>query len=319
MALQSAILAGNARLEQVLNGAPSVKKRPPADDIDAVRRIQKALVALGFALPRSFPNGPNNDPDGVFGDETFTAVQKFQQRVFPKFSEWDGRVGKNTLTEMDNRLPKKSAPVIPSLTMSALAEKDKVTSLAWANAALASLAAVKQFLQPGPGVVGQFQSPTVRTGLTALEVHFRFSTVIGSKIVALDYITDQYNKAVNVLNNSQSFFIDDTTTEEALKGTPAHVPFGKGKVNFTPAFRERTPTGQGFGPKCRAAMVLHEPIHITDHPHSSTLATHVHENSPQYATQTAANQIHNAHSYACFGQHCFFGSDTRFGIGKADQ
>lgn len=105
MALQSAILAGNARLAQASNGPPSVKRRPPDDDADAIRRIQNALVALGFALPISFKNGPNAPPDGVFGDETFKAVQAFQKKAFPSTpAEWDGRVGKLTLAEMDRRL-----------------------------------------------------------------------------------------------------------------------------------------------------------------------------------------------------------------------
>ena len=62
-------------------------------------------MALGFPLPKSFPNGPNGAPDGLFGDETFKAVQSFQKQVFPKdFSKWDGRVGDKTLAEMDRRL-----------------------------------------------------------------------------------------------------------------------------------------------------------------------------------------------------------------------
>jgi hypothetical protein len=68
MALESAILSGSSCLEQAVAGGPSVKKRPPDDDADAVRRIQNALVALGIPLPKSFPNDPGGAPDGVFGD-----------------------------------------------------------------------------------------------------------------------------------------------------------------------------------------------------------------------------------------------------------
>jgi peptidoglycan hydrolase-like protein with peptidoglycan-binding domain len=322
MALESSILAGNARLEQAANSGPPVKRRPPDDDADAVRRIQNALVALGFPLPKSFPGGPGGAPDGLYGDETFAAVKKFQRQAFPtRPEEWDGRVGPKTLAEMDQRLPKGPPPGPQKPSMSALAEKDKVTSLLWAGAALRSLATVRSFLQGG-GVVdpGQFQPPPLRIALRALETHFHFSTVKGSKLSAVDFIVSVYLKEVGVLAASQQFFVDDTTSQEALNGTPAHVPFAKGKVNFTPAFRERNDaTGEGFGPKCRAAMVLHEPVHIVDHPQASFVVNHVHENSAQYATQPAANQIHNAHSYACFGQHCFFGSDTRFGIGKPGQ
>jgi peptidoglycan hydrolase-like protein with peptidoglycan-binding domain len=319
MPLRSAILSGNARLEQVLNGAPSVKRRPPDDDPDAVRRIQIALVNLGMGpMLKSFPNGHNNPPDGEYGDETVGKVKKFQQTVFPTApAEWDGRVGKKTLQEMDNRLPRGTSPVNNPIMMSALAEKDKATSLRWAQAAVQSLGTARAFFASNNGPFNPaLQPPPLRIALQALEAHFHFSTVVGSRVAAIDFISKSYGKAINILANSQNFFIDDTTTQEALNGTPAHVPFGKGKVNFTPAFRERTPTGDGFGPKCRAAMVLHEPIHITNHPLSSTVQTHVHEGDAQYAQNPARFQVNNAHSYACFAQHVFFGSDTRFGAGR---
>jgi hypothetical protein len=113
MPLRSAILSGNPRLEQAAAGGPSVKPAPPADDSDAVRRIQRALVALGHPLPVSFANGPDK-PDGKFGEETRKAVVAFQRKAFPtQPEEWDGRVGKNTLAKMDARLP---APAPPTPT-----------------------------------------------------------------------------------------------------------------------------------------------------------------------------------------------------------
>jgi peptidoglycan hydrolase-like protein with peptidoglycan-binding domain len=110
--LKSAILAGNARLDSAAAGGPSVKKAPPADEPEAVRRIQKALAALGFAMPRSFPSGPANEPDGKFGDETYQTVLSFQRREFPQDpGQWDGRCGKNTLGRMDELLLEDSAAV----------------------------------------------------------------------------------------------------------------------------------------------------------------------------------------------------------------
>jgi hypothetical protein len=117
MALKSQILSGNTRLEKAAVGPPSVKPAPPNDDVDAVRRIQRALVALGHPLKRSFPDGPTKDPDGKYGQETYATVIAFQKRVFknePK--EWDGRVGKNTLAKMDSMLPP-ATPVTPSTTL----------------------------------------------------------------------------------------------------------------------------------------------------------------------------------------------------------
>jgi peptidoglycan hydrolase-like protein with peptidoglycan-binding domain len=116
MPLQSDILKGSVRLEQTMAGGPPVKRYPPADDPDAVGRIQKALVALGVSpMPRSFPNGPTGEPDGKFGSETYNAVIKFQKQVFPSaWQEWDGRVGKKTLEQMDALLPKTVAPPPPT-------------------------------------------------------------------------------------------------------------------------------------------------------------------------------------------------------------
>jgi peptidoglycan hydrolase-like protein with peptidoglycan-binding domain len=119
MGLTSAILSGNKRLDAAAAGGPSIKPAPPNDDFDAVKRIQKALVALRFPLPGSFPSGPANEPDGKFGQETYQQVIAFQKMAFPAdATQWDGRVGKNTLVEMDTRLPKGgSTPVVPSLVV----------------------------------------------------------------------------------------------------------------------------------------------------------------------------------------------------------
>ena len=104
--LTSSILSGNSRLDEVSSGAPSIKKRPPDDDNDAVQRIQRALVEVGYSLPKSFPNGPEGDPDGKFGDETYGQVQAFQKRAFPSDpQQWDGRVGQLTLAALDALLP----------------------------------------------------------------------------------------------------------------------------------------------------------------------------------------------------------------------
>jgi peptidoglycan hydrolase-like protein with peptidoglycan-binding domain len=103
--LTSVILSGNARLDEAAAGGPSVKKAPPADDPDAVRRIQKALAALEFSMPRSFPEGPEKEPDGKYGDETHQTVVAFQRKEFPtEPGQWDGRCGKNTLARMDEML-----------------------------------------------------------------------------------------------------------------------------------------------------------------------------------------------------------------------
>ena len=107
--LRSRILSGNPRLENAAVGGPSVKRRPPDDDFDAVQRIQRALREIGYPMSLSFKTG---DADGKFGDETFRAVQDFQRHAFPdQPGQWDGRVGRNTLASMDEALVPDDAEV----------------------------------------------------------------------------------------------------------------------------------------------------------------------------------------------------------------
>src|SRR3546814_4534099 len=110
------ILLGSPRLDIAAAGGPSVKKRPPDDDPDAIRRIQHALVELGFPLPKSFPGGASGEPDGLFGPETFNAVHAFQKREFPgQYGQWDGRVGKNTLAKMSAKRSEEHTSELQSL------------------------------------------------------------------------------------------------------------------------------------------------------------------------------------------------------------
>src|SRR5262249_9678388 len=110
---------------QAAVGPPPIKAAPPADDVEAVRRIQRALVALGHPLPKSFPNGPDKEPDGKYGEEVFQAVLAFQQRVFTKRSDLDRRSGTNTLTSMDALLVGLAAPPAPVDNSGIIAEAKK--------------------------------------------------------------------------------------------------------------------------------------------------------------------------------------------------
>lgn len=323
MSLQSTLFKGDPKLEAcaVVDAAHVV----PGATGPHVSKIQEALLRLDGAGIAAGERGESR-----YGLSTAAAVLKYKRARrlinFPYQAQADNIVGKMTVTSLDNELfalERRTAPT-PSPAMSALAERDKAISLQWAQAAVAQLTEARQFIvSPPPGPLPGLPPivpPTVRLTFDALEVHFHIST---ATIPRADYIAKVitiFQKDINLLNASGNFFVDDTASAEAAKGIPAHVPFGSGKVNFTPAFKERDrATGTGLGPACRAAMVLHEPVHVVDHPDASFAANHVSELSSKYATQPAANQLHNAHSYAAFGQHVFFGGDTRFGARKPDQ
>ena len=154
MALQSEILSGNQRLDAAAAGGPSIKKRPPDDDPDAVARIQRALVELGHPLPISFGSGM---ADGVFGNETFNAVVAFQKKVFPgQWSEWDGRVGQKTLAKMDEMLPR-ATPVDNGGAVGA--RVIRVTSMCFDTAETVAVVASLVTLPGRNGALGALKLP----------------------------------------------------------------------------------------------------------------------------------------------------------------
>lgn len=99
------------------------------------------------------------------------------------------------------------------------------------------------------------------------------------------------------------------------EGAIAYVHLGC--VWFTPHYAPSSAARDaGFGGPARAAMVLHEMVHVVD-PHSGHPDNHISEWDPRYEAMTAAQSVHNASSYAAFGQHACYLADTRFGAGES--
>lgn len=83
--------------------------------------------------------------------------------------------------------------------------------------------------------------------------------------------------------------------------------FTKSRICYSEIFHPRTTgprpgrdwTGNGFGPKRLAAMVLHEPFQFVD-----ALANFdTYEHGPEYTALPAARAVHNALSYPSFAAH----------------
>ena len=85
---RSALFSGDAELKDVLNKRKLLRAGSKGD---AVRRVQQALLAEGYELPKF-------GADGVFGKETASAVREFQTRWRMKV---DGIVGDQTLGLLD--------------------------------------------------------------------------------------------------------------------------------------------------------------------------------------------------------------------------
>jgi peptidoglycan hydrolase-like protein with peptidoglycan-binding domain len=94
MALSSARLGNNSRLQAAANNQPPLAKGE--SDTRAVEILQSCLVELGFDLPRS--TKPSGLSDGIFGAETEQAVRLFQRK---NGLVADGIAGRETLGRLD--------------------------------------------------------------------------------------------------------------------------------------------------------------------------------------------------------------------------
>ena len=93
-----------------------------------------------------------------------------------------------------------------------------------------------------------------------------------------------------------------------------------GHVYFTDEFRAYE-GGRGFGPKCLAAMVIHESVHVFD-ARSGEPEIHVSEwDEPRFSAVPPELQIHNPSAYASFAGQVHHGQlqwprEARFGAGR---
>ena len=92
--LTSPGLSGDPKLEEIFDEQGSL--RPPAKGPEVIK-VQEALLALGFALPKF-------GADGDYGSETRQAVREFQTKAGLSGAQVDGIVGPVTLGLLDRAL-----------------------------------------------------------------------------------------------------------------------------------------------------------------------------------------------------------------------
>jgi peptidoglycan hydrolase-like protein with peptidoglycan-binding domain len=259
-----------------------------------VRTIQEALNQIA-----PFAGGPvpSLKVDGIGGTKTRGAILKFQKENLGLIP--DGKVdpGGSTLGRINFIL---SGSTTDPKT---LAMADMTISRFWANLAIAAL-----------------RNTTASSVRAALNTHFHLNNGKQPEAVYLQTIHKNYTgvlltfgRAAQVFrarNNAQA--AADQGVDSGGVPFPAYTFFA-GSVNFTSTFRPWNGTS-GFGPMCRAAMVLHEPIHFIDF--KADGKNDFYEHGPLYATLTADQAVHNPSSYVCFAEQMAFGADVRFGAGK---
>jgi hypothetical protein len=217
----------------------------------------------------------------------------------------------------------------PGLVELLAAGKAKAQGLAWLLTAQIQLTAYAAFLAGAPYLFNQSLMET------ALSKHFHINPAdsAASKLPTIQSILTGLTNIATALGESKTLFAfktDAQAASEGAAGIAAYFWAVDGKMSFTPQFITR-------GPFYRAAVVLHESVHVFDN-QSGTSATHIPEwyvTAPEaaalgltfepdrpttefatrYDLMTTANSLHNASSYAAFCQHIFYVADTRYGDG----
>lgn len=184
----------------------------------------------------------------------------------------------------------------------------RTQALQWVAAAKGALAA---YIAAGARLPGLTE--------TALGTHFKLTPdrVTESRLFYARAIVDGYDRVVRALTEPPSPFRarnDGEAREDggvAPDGTlyPMYAVFAA-NINATRVF----PT---FGPLCRVAMVLHEPVHYVDQ--RADTANDIYEHIPRYATMSIEEAVHNPSSYVCFAQHLFYRSDERYGAARPNE
>lgn len=199
----------------------------------------------------------------------------------------------------------------------------------WARRALAAALHLERRLEglPTPGVAGARSLVWAE----ALAVHFKLRAPLadaracgGHRVGAAPGLLDPvglvrstFARLVELLGSAPAIFHDapaDAATSHRVDADAIAYTLG-GQVWFTPRFAPPGHTdGGGYARPARAAMVLHELVHVLD-PLSGDDENHISEWDPRYAAMTAEQSVHNASSYAAFAQHATYLTDARFGAG----
>lgn len=200
----------------------------------------------------------------------------------------------------------------PELGPRELAEREgKPLALAWIASTQAALAS------PGDALTR-----------SALATNFAWARVPrATRWLHLGLVAATFTLVREILEASATRFAEASEDEARAVFPPPHdVPPAYAvhgdRVFFTPRFavydRE---TGRGFGPKCRAAMVLHEAVHVCDR-RSGEPRLHVSEwDEPRFSALSPEDALHNPSAYASFAAQVHeraleWPASARFGAGN---
>lgn len=294
MALRSPFWSSNQRLQRAAENNKAMRLLEP--DKVAVTLLQQALVSTGIAVIKV---------DGIFGPKTAGAVRAVQTRF--NMDRDEGVAGRQTLGVLD--ILQQGGQLGRDL-----AQTDTVLAGQKVRAAILALNNFRTSQKNG--------TPPAALTVAALRTHFRL-TLVAETIGVTRLITDadvatmisRYNQLVSLFTANAPRF----RTGVPVNGinTAAEAPLN-GPVTFGPAFTNvNSHFGDRIGPNSRAAILIHESVHVFDGQSGINGDTHISEFEPAYSAQRADRSLHNPSSFASFAAHIHNNGDPtpRFGLG----
>jgi hypothetical protein len=294
MALRSLFWNTNQRLQAAAENKPAMRAFDP--DRVAVALLQQALVDTGIA---------DIAVDGIYGPKTAAAVVEVEKRF--NMDRDQGVAGRQVLGILDILL--QGGDLGRDLAIA-----DVPLASTKVRAAIGALTAFQSALPNG----GPFDQVTV----DALLTHFRLA-VAAPTIGVARQVTDQditdilfrYNQLLGLYAAAATRFRTGVPVNGIF--TAAEAPLG-GPITFGPAFTDvDSHFGDRIGPNSRAAILIHEAVHVFDGQSGNDATTHISEFDPRYAAQPADLSLHNPSSFAGFAAHIDNRGDPspRFGLG----
>ncbi|HSQ67586.1 MAG TPA: hypothetical protein VLM85_30460 [Polyangiaceae bacterium] len=157
----------------------------------------------------------------------------------------------------------------------------------------------------------------------ALATNFGWDRAPASDLPRLrSFIAEHFASIERVLDGSHRLFRRPWPWDvrRFFGETPPPAYAHDGHVYFTDEFRPYD-GARGFGPKCLAAMVIHESVHVFD-ARSGEPEIHISEwDEPKFSAVPPDLQIHNPSAYASFAGQVHHGQlqwprEARFGAGR---
>lgn len=285
--------------------AKSVGSLGVNDDAD-VLTVQTLLNTVSIAAGGA---SPVLDLDGWCGKNTNTAISKFQTQ---QFGFHDGRVdpGKKTITRLNELAAGAGTRPVPTANADPKTTAIGATMQATIWGA-AGLKAISDAIAKVNSAAGFASIDSINR--TALGAHFKIVSTMtkAQQLLLLGIVQKNFTEALTTIAGAATVYRTVSRRQMNLdmqgKGEVPGYTFVKQRICYSEIFHPRTTgprpgrdwAGDGFGPKCLAAMVLHEPVHFVD-----TLANFdTYEHGPEYAALRAERAVHNASSYPSFAAH----------------